>query len=174
MSYLDKAIKRLPSLYCRVKDIEDALKIGGVEGKVKYTVENYTELLTVIHQEVDNFAFVKNSQGTSWLPGLLGGSYYGKGLYIWTGAIWAEANVEINEALANLFAEHQILFILEDTTLTDSITFEGEITYKNISANILNINTLALDKLEEEDSQEIYPGESFTIKKYQNNDYRII
>ena len=66
------------------------------------------------------------------------------------------------------------MFITANVTLPDSNTFEGEITYKNVTNNILTVNTLTLDKFEEEDIQEIYPGESFTIKKYQINDYRIV
>ena len=50
---LDRAVKRLPSLYCRVKELEKLIAEGGeaeVGAKIKYTVENYTVLLTIIDQ----------------------------------------------------------------------------------------------------------------------------
>src|SRR5690606_35461434 len=34
------------------------------------------------------FYYVQNSQGTSWLPGSLGGTYYPKGVYYSTGTDW--------------------------------------------------------------------------------------
>jgi hypothetical protein len=34
------------------------------------------------------FYFVQNSQGTKWLPGSLGGTYYGAGTYYSTGSAW--------------------------------------------------------------------------------------
>lgn len=47
-------------------------------------------------------AYVSNPQGTAWLPGGLGGDYYGKGLYEWNGSAWVEANNLIEEELANI------------------------------------------------------------------------
>lgn len=175
---IEEYIKNLPFMFCKIKEIEEKLASSGTDKEgakmIKYTVENYTELLTITDQEVNDFAFVKNSQGTSWLPGTIGGDYYGKGLYIWTGTVWAEANIEINTALDSLFEEHKEEFITADYTLPDSNTFKGEIVIKNVGISILNVNTVALDKLEGEDTQEIFPGESFTIQKYLPNDYRII
>ena len=108
---IEEYIKNLPFMFCKIKEIEEKLASSGTDKEgakmIKYTVENYTELLTITDQEVNDFAFVKNSQGTSWLPGTIGGDYYGKGLYIWTGTVWAEANIEINTALDSLFEEHK-------------------------------------------------------------------
>lgn len=44
-----------------------------------------------------DLAYVEESQGTSWLPGTLGGSYYPAGFYLWTGSEW----VSDRNALAN-------------------------------------------------------------------------
>lgn len=171
---LERYIQRLPWLFKEFQDLESQLTIIANSGVVKYTVENYAELLTVVDQSVDNLAYVRSSQGTSWLPGSLGGTYYGKGLYIWTGSAWGEANIEINTALDQLFDEHQIEFITSNYLLPSSATFAGEITIKNVSINTLEVNTEVADKLEGEDTQLIYEGESFTIKKYALNDYRIV
>jgi hypothetical protein len=173
---LEYYVEKLPRLFWRVKQLEVAT--GGIEEGskklIQYTVDNYTALLAVPTPSVNEFAFVKNSQGTSWLPGTLGGTYYGKGLYIYSGADWVEANIEINTALADLYREHQVEFITSDIVLEDSTTFDGQIVIKNVTEGPLNVNTVALDKLEGLDTQIIYGGESFTIRKYQINDYRIV
>jgi hypothetical protein len=44
-------------------------------------------------------AFVENSQGTSWLPYTIGGTYYPKGWYIWDGAQWITSRSNVAEAL---------------------------------------------------------------------------
>lgn len=50
---------------------------GGTEITV---VDNYTALLA-LPPTADTFYWCQNSQGTSWLPGSLGGTYYPKGIY---------------------------------------------------------------------------------------------
>lgn len=52
--------------------------------------DNFTDLNTGFPQPVtvDTIAAVRNSQGTRWLPGSLGGTYYPKGYYISTGTDW--------------------------------------------------------------------------------------
>jgi hypothetical protein len=52
--------------------------------------DNFTALNTALPQpqSVDMIAAVRNSQGTSWLPGSLGGTFYPKGYYRSTGVTW--------------------------------------------------------------------------------------
>ena len=54
---------------------------------IKYNVLNYTELLTIT-PELYDYAYVRESQGTKWLPGFLGGIYYPNGLYYYNGTEW--------------------------------------------------------------------------------------
>lgn len=42
------------------------------------------------------YYWVENSQGTSWLPGSLGGTYYPKGLYYSNGTTWVTVDSPIN------------------------------------------------------------------------------
>ena len=56
-------------------------------------------------------AYVESAQGTTWLPGGLGGSYYPAGLYLWTGASWVSDRNAIATAL-------------QDTT-TDLVPYTG-------------------------------------------------
>lgn len=44
-----------------------------------------------------DLAYVQNSQGTQWLPGTLGGTYYPAGWYVWNGSEW----VSDRNAIAN-------------------------------------------------------------------------
>ena len=58
--------------------------------------------------------------------------------------------------------------------LPDSSTFEGVTVVVNVGSSTYNVNTQTLDKLNGEDTQEIYPDESFQIVKEATNKYRII
>lgn len=45
-------------------------------------------------------AYVYNAQGTKWLPGTIGGSYYPAGFYAWDGSLWVSDRNAIVEQLA--------------------------------------------------------------------------
>ena len=51
------------------------------------SVENYSAL-PAPEDSSNSFRFVLNSQGTSWLPGSLGGTFYSRGLYYSNGTSW--------------------------------------------------------------------------------------
>ena len=65
------------------------IKIGGTTYTV---VANYSALPdpTTVSGK---FYWVSNAQGTSWLPGSLGGTYYNSGLYYSNGTTWEFINV---------------------------------------------------------------------------------
>jgi autotransporter-associated beta strand protein len=52
------------------------------------TVVNSYSDLPAPNTVAGKYYWVSNSQGTSWLPGLLGGTYYPKGLYYSNGTTW--------------------------------------------------------------------------------------
>lgn len=54
--------------------------LGGGGGTEITVVDNYTALLA-LPPTADTFYWCQNSQGTSWLPGSVGGTYYPKGIY---------------------------------------------------------------------------------------------
>lgn len=71
--------------------------------------DNYNALVAAYPAgEAGRFAFVKNSQGTQWLPSTLGGTYYGAGWYYDTGSAWTNKNDAIFNGL-------------QETTLTDRV-----------------------------------------------------
>lgn len=70
--------------------------------KPKIVVNTYSDLASVTGQELFEFAEVRNSEGNRWLPGSVGGTYYGAGLYYWNGTEWKGDNDKVYEALQNL------------------------------------------------------------------------
>lgn len=70
--------------------------------EIKDNVLNYNELATITNPDLYQFAYVRESQGASWLPGSLGGSYYGSGLYMWNGTEWIEDDTDVFNQLQQL------------------------------------------------------------------------
>jgi len=73
--------------------VRNSFRIGSGGGGAEITVvANYSALPdpTTVSGE---FYWVSNSQGTKWLPGSLGGTYYNSGLYYSNGTTWEFMNV---------------------------------------------------------------------------------
>lgn len=60
---------------------------GGTGSGFSGVVDNYSALPAAASHSGE-FYYVRNSQGTSWLPGSLGGTYYPSGVYYSTGTDW--------------------------------------------------------------------------------------
>lgn len=66
-------------------------------GKVNVGINNFNNVLIVENYPslplasdfINKMYFVKNSQGTRWLPGSLGGTYYSSGIYYSNGITWS-------------------------------------------------------------------------------------
>lgn len=69
---------------------------------IKYNEQNFTALSLVTGQNLYDFAYLREAQGTKWLPAGLGGTYYGSGLYMWDGSVWANSEETIFEELNTL------------------------------------------------------------------------
>lgn len=98
--------------------------------EIKNIVTNFSSLSNIVSPEVNEFAFVENPQGVKWLPGSLGGTYYGAGLYLWNGTEWLKDDVDIYQQLdilvTNLALERQER-TLQDTALDNRmINLENE------------------------------------------------
>lgn len=81
------------------------MPIGGGEssGSVIVEVVNYSAL-PVANTVTGQLYAVLNSQGTYWLPGSLGGTYYGKGLYYSNGFSWIYTETPYNASQATVDA----------------------------------------------------------------------
>jgi hypothetical protein len=77
------------------------LSIGAVNLTIGFTrvEQNYTNLSAVGGTAIGELAYVVNSEGTAWLPGTLGGSYYPAGIYVWDGANWVSDRNSIAQQL---------------------------------------------------------------------------
>lgn len=72
-----------------------------------YVAANYTDLSTVVApappEPFGTLAYVYASQGTQWLPGTIGGTYYPQGIYVWTNTGWVSDRNNIAAAFADVF-----------------------------------------------------------------------
>lgn len=76
-------------------------KLGGSGGSAHLGVfDNYTDLVTQYPSAgIGDLAYVENSQGTAWLFGSIGGTFYSKGVYLFNGANWDSSVDEISAQL---------------------------------------------------------------------------
>jgi len=96
---------------------------------IRYNVLNYSALSTLT-PNTGEFAYVQNEQGTKWLPGTMGGTYYASGLYYYTGTTWINDLTSIAAQLA-----------LNDTAILDLQT--NKVPYTGATAD-LNLGTYNL------------------------------
>jgi hypothetical protein len=72
----------------------------------QYNVDNYSDLSGISNPQDGDIAKVKNSEGTKWLPGSLGGTYYPSGFYCFNSltGVWDMDNTieAIAEELDNI------------------------------------------------------------------------
>lgn len=120
-----------------------------------FYAENYTDLLTKTDMLEGNIAYLKFSQGTAWLPSAVGGIYYPKGLYVYSGSLWIS---DRNAISYELYLDDNRLGSLEDRiNLTDGD--KGDITISS-SGTVFNINAPLVTQLEAE------IGTSTEVKKW--------
>lgn len=94
---------------CEIIEINKQLdNLSSVGITIKHNVLNYNELSNLATLEVGDFAYVQESQGTKWLPGSLGGTYYNRGIYYYDGVSWKtteipyQANLQqVNDGISN-------------------------------------------------------------------------
>lgn len=143
---------------------------------------NYTDLTTSVPAgTAGRFAFVLNSQGTKWLPGSLGGTFYGAGWYYDTGSQWVSKNDEIYEELQAKQKQGFIDYndatgdinLVADTWTTIPNDGQGAYsnnTYKPIGVTeLMDVSTGAIDTSELSLGDSILVRNDFTITPSTNN-----
>lgn len=96
---------------------------GGSSGNSIIVVTNYSALpdpTTVSGQ----FYWCENSQGTSWLPGSLGGTYYNSGMYYSNGVSWSFVNVPYQATQSEVNAGTNTDKFVTPDTLKNSTQFQ--------------------------------------------------
>ncbi len=101
---------------------------------IKYNVLNYSALSSILDQELYDFAYVRQSQGIKWLPGSLGGTYYGAGLYMWNGSTWVEDKTNIYQEIDSILNSKADTSEVSSTTLLE-LSGEIEINIDNTKFN---------------------------------------
>lgn len=113
---------------------------------IRYNVLNYNELLTISTQSLHDFAYIREAQGTQWLPGSLGGTYYSAGLYMWDGTSWKKDDTQLLEAVNTLVTNlhtHTNKTVLDlisqnDYNLVTSLSSSGLIYGGEVTINSLD------------------------------------
>lgn len=116
---------------------------GGTGQGITGVVANYSALPAAA-AAADEFYFVESPQGTAWLPGSLGGTYYPAGLYYSNGVTWfyAESPYQATQAAVNagvITDQFVSPFTLANaTTVERPLTFSTGLTrtVNTITANI--------------------------------------
>ena len=116
---LNTIYKKLNSRICKLE------ANGGSGSAYTYIVDTYNDLLLEPNPQINEFAYVKISQGTAWLPGGLGGTYYPSGTWFYTGTEWindksqiaAQLQININDIVD---IENELLALT--TTVNNHVT----------------------------------------------------
>lgn len=66
-STLSKILRDIKHIYCHMSNLEKRIEEVGIQ----YNVATYNDLLT-LNPSLYAYAYVRNSQGTIWLPGGVG------------------------------------------------------------------------------------------------------
>lgn len=107
---------------------------GGEGFMISGVVDNYDALLIEYPNPVQfEFVYVMNSQGTAWLPGSVGGTYWGAGLYIYDGVKWVLDKDEIHLALSALNSTNVV------TKAVDYTAFDGDVILVDTTSGSITI-----------------------------------
>ena len=100
---------------------------GGTGQGITGVVANYSALPSVA-AAADLFYFVENSQGTYWLPGKLGGTYYPAGIYYSNGVTWFYAESPYQASQADVNAGLITDQFVSPATLANSTLLSSKLT----------------------------------------------
>jgi hypothetical protein len=119
---------------------------GGGGGTEITVVDDYAALLA-LPPTADTFYWCQNSQGTAWLPGSLGGSFYPKGIYYcFTTSPLVIEFIETPYQATQVEVDAGTVTdkFVSPKTLTDSAQLSGKVPYIGATADV-NLGTFHLD-----------------------------
>jgi len=120
--------------------VKNSIKFSTGGGSEITVVANYSALPdpTTVSGE---FYWCSASQGTSWLPGSLGGTFYNSGLYYSNGTTWEFLNVPFNATQAEVNTGTNNDKFVTPKTFTDASKW-GTKADKHIFLRLISTNTL--------------------------------
>ena len=114
-----------PSTVNRFITINDLLGVG--IGTNIFFANTYSDLPDPA-THMGYFYWVASKEGTWWLPGKIGGTYYGKGLYSSNGVSWETADVPFQASQITVNAGLNDNQFVTPLTLTNSTQLASKIT----------------------------------------------
>ena len=99
--WTDSADIPFASVSALVTAMEDLFFLTGYPDGVTFSqvVDTYSELVPGL---TGHLAYIRSSQGTQWLPGTLGGTYYPEGVYVYVAPNWVSSRNSISAQLQSL------------------------------------------------------------------------
>lgn len=113
---------------------------GGTGQGITGVVANYSALPAAA-AAADEFYFVESPQGTAWLPGSLGGTYYPAGLYYSNGVTWFYAESPYQATLATVNTGTNTDQFVSPYTLANATTVERPLTFSTGLTRTVNTVT---------------------------------
>ncbi len=97
--------------------------LSGGSTSVQQKAANFSSLTSGTY--IGEIAYVNQSEGTPWLPGTLGGTYYPAGWYLWDGSVWvSDRNSIVDQLQLNV----------------DGLGNKANIGHTHVKADIVNFN----------------------------------
>lgn len=128
---LDQELKKINRKICCLSSQIDGMALG-----INITRVNQYSDLPAANTVPDEYYHVLADQGTSWLPGWIGGTYYPKGFYYSNGATWAfvgeipyqatQGTVDTGTAQDQFVSPATLANAAQWGTKNDSIQFQDE------------------------------------------------
>lgn len=109
-------------------------------------VPSFSDLVSGVLE--GDLAYVENSEGTAWLPGTVGGSYYPKGWYVWNGTDWvSDRNAIAAQFEQNIFTLNNKANVadLADVSFSNNYEDLDNKPITGISADADNAATIGSD-----------------------------
>lgn len=136
---------------------------GNPANLATYRAQNWTDLTTNVatNPQQGETAYVVNPEGTQWLPGSLGGSYYPRGLYLYDGTQWISDKQEIAAQLQINVDDIEAIELVnqnQDNAIANNasnISANSIAIANNTSNIILNSNSIAQEISDRENADNV-------------------
>ena len=122
---------------------------GGGGGTEILTAANFSALPAAA-DHTGEFYWCEAAQGTSWLPGTLGGTYYPKGLYYSNGTSWNATDLPYNATIAEVNTGTNNDKFVTPSTFTNAskwgnyVPYTGATTDVDLGTNAFNAESVKL------------------------------
>ena len=137
---------------------------GGGNGQgvtISQKAENYSSL--VDGSEIGDLAYVENSEGTSWLPSTVGGTYYPAGIYVWNGNEWvSDRNAIVNQLEQTILnvddlQQNKLSVVITDGSLSGDGTLSSPLSSIGIESGVQSVGGQGVDNTDPSNPKITFP-----------------